>query len=129
MRTAVGYRRKRGMVGVVRALVRATGALLVGGCAMFNAGAAPEAAPRPPIDAPSRFVLDPAFPETPIASTPGQGCRSPLFDPRDGARLRLIRSASDRGDYEAPEGRYGVNARELIRVNCYSGEVLGIVKR
>jgi hypothetical protein len=84
---------------------------------------------RAAIDAPSRFVLDAAAPEEGMTAIPGQGCRSPLFDPRDGARIQLIRSAADRGDYEPPSGRYGVSARELLRLRCSTGEVLGVVER
>ncbi len=33
-----------------------------------------------------------------------------------------------RGDYSVPEGKYGVQKGELLRINCRTGEVLGIVK-
>jgi hypothetical protein len=61
-----------------------------------------------------------------------QTCRSPMIDPRDQTRLRLVRSAvvggAQRGDYEVPEGKYGVRAGELLRLDCESGESLGIVQ-
>lgn len=59
---------------------------------------------------------------------PGSGCRNPMVDPRDGTRLLLVRSAEGRGDYEVPAGRYGVGKQELLRLECETGRVLGIVR-
>jgi hypothetical protein len=102
--------------------------LLLCGCAIGRS--APfEEAPRPAIDVPARFVLDPTDPDSSTGAGVGQGCRSPLFDPRDATRIRLVRSAGGRGDYEVPSGRYGASSRELIRLDCATGSVVGIVSR
>jgi hypothetical protein len=103
-------------------------AALLCGCA-FGRSAPFEETPRPPIDVPARFVLDPTDPESTAGAGVGQGCRSPLFDPRDATRIVLVRSAGGRGDYEVPPGRYGAGPRELIRLDCGSGTVRGIVSR
>jgi hypothetical protein len=62
---------------------------------------------------------------------PGEGCRNPMVDPRDGTRLRLVQSQSagggSIGDYEVPEGRYGIRPGELLRMNCGTGRVIGII--
>ncbi|MBR9990135.1 MAG: hypothetical protein KFH98_10285 [Gemmatimonadetes bacterium] len=59
------------------------------------------------------------------------GCRSPLVDPRDQTRIRMLRSgavgSAHHGDYEVPEGRYGVGRGELLRIECATGQALGIV--
>jgi hypothetical protein len=79
---------------------------------------------RVPQDVPVQFVTE-------DGSAVESGCRSPLVDPRDQSRLRLIRSAArgetHLGDYEVPSGRYGVGTRELLRIDCSTGEPLGIV--
>ena len=76
-------------------------------------------------DAPAQFVTEDGTPP------PADSCRSPLIDPRDQTRLRLVRSGSvggaHQGDYEVPEGRYGVRTGELLRIDCASGQALGIV--
>ena len=56
-------------------------------------------------------------------------CRNPAIDPRDGTRLTLVRSRGERGDYEVPGGRYGVGERQLLRLDCATGSVIGIVPR
>jgi len=50
-------------------------------------------------------------------------------DPRDGARLRLMRTYHDRGDYDVPSGRYGVDADKLLRLECGTGRPVGVVPR
>lgn len=41
----------------------------------------------------------------------------------------FVRSGTALGDYEVPEGRYGVQQGELLRIECNTGEVVGIVRR
>ena len=65
----------------------------------------------------------------PEGTTLGTACMSPMSDPFDGTQIRMERSfGNGRGDYSVPEGKYGVAKGELLRVNCRTGEVLGIVK-
>lgn len=57
-------------------------------------------------------------------------CVSPLIDPRDGTELTMVTSFGDGiGDYAVPHGKYGVDRGELLRINCSTGEVIGIVRR
>ena len=80
---------------------------------------------REAIDVPLRFE----FPKgaVRVANT----CNSPLTDPRDGTQLIMQASYGEEGvgDYVVPSGKYGVKSGELLRVNCATGEVVGIVKR
>ena len=80
---------------------------------------------RPATDAPA--VFEPSAGVTLSASS----CKSPLTDPRDGTRIIMQTSFSNEGigDYEVPTGKYGVEQGELLRVNCATGEVVGIVRR
>lgn len=68
--------------------------------------------------------------EAPPGVTLGGGiCKSPLIDPVDGTEVRMQRSfSSGMGEYSVPEGKYGVGKGELLRINCNTGEVVGIVK-
>lgn len=84
---------------------------------------------RPARDTPARFVLDMDMAGAPPDTIAGSACRSPLFDPRDGARILMQRSSASRADYAVPAGRYGVAANELLRVMCNTGEPIGIVRR
>lgn len=94
---------------------------LVGGCASGSAI-------HPAIDAPTHFLVR-APDGRAVDPTPGEGCRNPMIDPRDGAPLILIRSAGGRGDYQVPVARYGVRKGELLRLDCATGNVIGIVRR
>ena len=58
----------------------------------------------------------------------GPGCVSPMVDPRDGTEVRFVFSTSY-GDYEVPAGRYGAGAGELLRLDCNTGNVIGLVRR
>jgi len=84
---------------------------------------------RSPDDAPNRFMVGEINEEATRAATASEGCRSPMVDPRDGTRLQLVRSSRDQGDYSVPNGKYGANEGELLRLNCESGEVIGFVVR
>ena len=68
--------------------------------------------------------------EAPPGMSLGDGtCKSPMIDPVDGTEVRMQRSFSGgMGEYSVPEGRYGVGKGELLRINCNTGEVVGIVK-
>lgn len=82
-----------------------------------------------------RAVLRPAEGITtafnaPAGATLGNSsCLSPMVDPSDGTEVKMERAfGTGRGDYSVPEGKYGVQKGELLRINCRTGEVLGIVK-
>lgn len=84
---------------------------------------------RPASDVPSR--LEPRDRSLRIAAgdtLAGPGCLSPMIDPRDRAELRFVFSTTY-GDYEVPPGRYGARANELLRLECNTGRVIGLVPR
>ena len=64
---------------------------------------------------------------------PGEGCRNPMVDPRDGTALNLMRSKNGIGDYQVLghqyelDSSYGVDSRHLLRIDCATGKALGIV--
>lgn len=101
--------------------------LISAGCATSDF--APNRILRPAVDVPERFWATEAKEGAESAeSTSGTGgCRNPMFDPRDGARLTLVRSGNQQGDYRAPAGRYGVGPGELLRIDCGSGRARGVV--
>lgn len=110
----------------VRALAfAALPALFLAACALAGGSTYPEDAPaRAAADAPARFVSA----EAPGADTiPGGGCRSPLVDPRDGTQVRMANAQTRVGDYAVPAGRYGVGRGELLRIECNTGRVVGVV--
>ncbi len=76
---------------------------------------------RPAGDAPAVFRF-----ELPLDR---EVCRSPAIDPRDDARLPLVRSRDGRGDYEVAGGRYGARPDELLRISCATGRAIGFVPR
>jgi hypothetical protein len=99
-------------------------ALLLAACATAGDGD-DEPDVRAAEDTPPQFVTEDGV-------APRQECRTPLVDPRDQTRLRLVRSipfgTSYRGDYEVPLGKYGVGQNELLRVECETGQIVGIVR-
>lgn len=82
----------------------------------------PDRVDRPATDAPGQFVL------TGGALNPNGACQSPLFDPRDQTRVTLVRSDRGTGDYQVPDGKYGVGPGELLRVDCTTGRAVGVVR-
>ena len=103
--------------------------LLLAACALGTSGSFPASADaRTPSDVPFRFDPDsPAARVAPADTIGGEGCRSPMLDPRDGERLALVRSLGGEGDYRVPTGRYGVRSGELLRLECNTGRVIGII--
>ena len=97
--------------------------VLVLGCRSTRSSA--PAVVREATNAPDRFLVVEA--EGLREPRPGEGCRNPLVDPRSKDRISLVRSSEGTGDYSVPPGSYGVNANELLRVNCATGRSLGIV--
>lgn len=80
---------------------------------------------RPATDVPAAFEAPEGI------SLSADSCKNPLIDPRDGTRIIMQSSFAKEGvgNYEVPAGKYGVKHGELLRINCATGEVLGIVKR
>jgi hypothetical protein len=58
---------------------------------------------------------------------PGEGCKNPMVDPRDGTMLTLRRSAGGKGDYWVESQKYGVTSQQLLRIDCATGKAVGIV--
>jgi hypothetical protein len=71
----------------------------------------------------------PAYFESPVSFPGERVCKSPMTDPRNGTKINFIRSSWPMADYEVPTGKYGVKSNELLRVNCETGEVVGIVRQ
>ena len=74
--------------------------------------------------------------DVPVAFEPKDGmelaedsCISPLVDARTGNEIILVSSQNGKGDYQVEEGLYGVGSKELLRIECRTGKVLGIVKK
>lgn len=105
-------------------LFTATLLLLLAGCAGMRAQQS-DALLRQADDTPTRFT-------TSDGVLPEDACRTTMIDPRDQTQVRLMRSVqygmSFRGDFEVPDGRYGVQRGELLRIDCATGEVIGIVR-
>ena len=110
-----------------RAVLAAVAVIGLAGCAAKQPPGHAGSYPRTAVDVPDRFIV--VASSGPVERPAGEGCRNPIVDPRNGSRLTLIRSADGRGDYEAQPLRYGLGKRELLRVDCESGRVVGIVKR
>jgi hypothetical protein len=80
-------------------------------------------------DVPARFEpRDAAMRLVPGDTLAGPGCLSPMVDPRDRTEIRFI-SSKWYGDYEVPTGRYGARPGEVLRLECSTGRVLGLVPR
>src|SRR5262245_30747587 len=86
---------------------------------------------RPAENPPDHFVVGtPDGDETSESgASPVRDCRSPMVDPRDGTKLRLVWSSGGQGEYEVLPGRYGVGSGEVLRLDCATGRVLGIATR
>lgn len=114
-----------------RALCCVVFSAVIGACALGQSGNFPaDSAARPARDVPARFEpVAPAMRLAPSDTISGDGCTSPIRDPRDGTELRLERAISPRGDYVVPAERYGSGTDELLRVDCNTGAVIGFVRR
>lgn len=76
---------------------------------------------RSAIDTPVRF-------EIPKGTTWDDTCKNPIIDPLDGSELILVQSSRGFGNYRPVGLKYGMIHGELLRINCRTGEVVGIVK-
>jgi hypothetical protein len=105
--------------------------LALAACSLGVGGSFPaDTAARAAEGAPPRFEpADPNDRVLPGDTIAGASCRSPMVDPRDGTRIVFLRSAGQRADYAVAAGRYGVGDHELLRLDCNTGVVIGIVER
>lgn len=110
------------------------GALLLGptlaACSIGGSGNMSAVASPAPVTAPTRFLpLDATKLVTPADTTAGDACLSPMVDPAKNIQIILIRSESGLGDYLAPSGSYGIPDGRLLRIDCNTGSVVGLVRR
>ena len=100
------------------------GLIFLGGCGSTTGTRSMSPVLRAATDTPIAF-------EAPAGTVFGDDtCLSPLTDPRDGTQIVMHTSfGAGIGDYVVPSGMYGVKDGELLRVNCNTGEVTGIVRR
>jgi hypothetical protein len=107
--------------------------LLLGGCSVSSAGTYPAGVPaRAASGTPDHFMVGTIEPGGALSEPRQSGaCHNPMVDPRDSTRLTLAQSqrgdAGPVGDYRVPDGRYGVTASELLRIDCGSGRAIGVV--
>ena len=106
--------------------------LLSGACATSSGTIYPAGAPaRAVSNTPDRFMVGTLEPGGPLSEPQPGGCRNPMVDARDNTRLTLVQSQRDAsgelGDYRVPEGRYGVRAGELLRLDSATGRAIGAV--
>jgi hypothetical protein len=80
-------------------------------------------------DLPDHFLVGTHADASTSEPTPDEGCRNPTVDPLDGTKPELIRSNGEYGDYKVPDNRCGVERKELLRLECSTGRVVGIVQR
>lgn len=104
--------------------------LTLAACSIGGNGSMGAVASPAPVSAPAHFVpLDAAKLIAPADTTAGNGCLSPLKDPTKDIQIILIRSESGLGDYLAPSGSYGIPDGRLLRIDCNTGSVVGLVRR
>lgn len=94
-------------------------------CSTGTGGTSLSTVPQPlPPGTPTRFV-----PADSTKALPAEGCLSPLKDPQSGTTIILVRSENGIGDYLAPSGAFHIPDGKVLRLECSSGEVLGLVRR
>lgn len=113
----------------LRSLLVATFGLQLVGCFSSIDRTVSATAPRPAFDTPDHFEIERRDRAGSAEPSEDTTCWSPMVDPRDGTRLRLVRSSAGEGDYEVAEPRYGVGPGEALRLDCRTGRVIGIVSR
>jgi hypothetical protein len=109
--------------------------LVVAGCASSGRDPIAEPVVAEARDLPDHFMVAASGVAKKTEPKPGEGCRNPMVDPRDGTSLNLLRSKGDTGDYQVMSrefeltSRYGVDSQHLLRVDCGTGKALGIVSQ
>lgn len=107
-----------------------TSALALGACGKWTGESLGQAPTPAPITVPAQFsTANPDQRVAPADTLIGGGCLNPLVDPATGTRITLIRSGSGIGDYEAPSGAFGIPDGKVIRIDCNTGQVAGLVRR
>ena len=81
------------------------------------------AAVRPASNVPEQFITLPGV-ELDYSS-----CKSPMVDPRDGTKISMVSAKDGEGLYEVPYMKYGTNKGEVLKLDCSTGRVIGIVMR
>jgi hypothetical protein len=98
------------------------------GCSIGLSG--PSGVLRNAEDVPNHFEpKNPDFRIMPADTIAGSGCLSPMVDPRDGTEIGFLRSDKGEGDYAVPGRMYAVGTGELLRLDCNTGKVIGVVRR
>ena len=107
-----------------------TSALALGACGHWTGGSLGETPTAAPLTVPVKF--SPVGPDqlvAPADTLVGSGCLNPLVDAATGTRITLLRSGSGIGDYQAPSGAFGIPDGKVIRIDCNTGQVTGLVSR
>ncbi len=105
-------------------------ALVAAACNVSGSGFQSAPISPAPVTTPLRFLPpDASKIDTPAGTLVDDGCLSLLADPPSGIRLTLVRSENGVGDYAVPGGAYGVSNDQLLRLDCNTGAVLGVVRR
>jgi hypothetical protein len=112
------------MIRIVRTAIHFVPVLL-----FFLAGCAATGSWRPATGAPDHFLVGRMDGGPPVEPRADGRCHNPMVDPADGTLLAMVRAEGGYGDYVVPEGRYGVGAGEVLRIECATGRPSGIVKR
>jgi hypothetical protein len=122
-------------------LVNAAGALAAAAAMVAFAGcvSGPSATLGPVVaeakDLPDHFMVAASGVARSEEPNPGEGCRNPMVDPRDGTLLHLVRFKDGKGDYQVLnkdfelKTAYGVDSQHLLRLDCATGKALGIVNQ
>lgn len=95
-----------------------------GGCTTVKQAlkTTPDRIDRPATDVPDMLLREDGRPNA------GVTCLAELVDPRDKSTVQLVRTIPGQGDYKVSAGKYGVTGDELLRVDCATGRIMGIVR-
>jgi len=105
-------------------------ATILAACSVGGSGSMASTPTPAPVATPSRFVpLDPAKLVAAADTVAGDGCVSPMVDRARGIQIILVRSDNGIGDYLAPSGSYCIPDGRVLRIECNTGHVLGLVRR
>src|SRR5450830_603382 len=124
--------RVTGVFGATSALVALVALVALAGCASSRSSmAGPVVAEAKNL--PDHFMVAVTGLAQREEPKPGEGCRNPMVDPRNGTALNLMRSKNGTGDYQVLgqqyelDSMYGVDSHHLLRIDCATGKALAIV--